>query len=47
VPPVIWFLLAIGTEVVAASALKASDRFTRILPGIVVVVGTRGSLQKT
>ena len=37
--PVIWLLLAIGSEIVATSALKASDGFTRLLPGIVVVVG--------
>ena len=38
-PPVIWLLLAIGSEIVATSALKASDGFTRLVPGIVVVVG--------
>ena len=37
--PVIWLLLAIGSEVIATSALKASDGFTRLLPGIVVVAG--------
>ena len=37
--PVIWLLLAIGSEIVATSALKASDGFTRLVPGIVVVVG--------
>ena len=38
-PPVIWLLLAIGTEVVATSALKASDGFSRLMPSIVVVAG--------
>ena len=42
-PPVIWLLLAIGTEVVATSALKASDGFTRILPSAVVVAGYAAS----
>ena len=37
--PVIWLLLAIGSEIVATSALKAADGFTRLVPGIVVVVG--------
>ncbi|HEY7738277.1 MAG TPA: multidrug efflux SMR transporter [Candidatus Limnocylindria bacterium] len=43
VPPVIWLLLAIGSEVVATSALKASDGFTRLVPGVVVVVGYAAS----
>jgi small multidrug resistance pump len=43
VPPVIWLLLAIGTEVVATSALKASDGFTRLAPSVVVVVGYAAS----
>jgi small multidrug resistance pump len=43
VPPVIWLLLAIGTEVVATSALKASDGFTRIAPSVVVVAGYAAS----
>lgn len=42
-PPVIWLLLAIGTEVVATRALKASDGFTRILPAVVVVAGYAAS----
>jgi len=37
VPPVIWLLLAIGTEVVATSSLKASDGFSRLVPSVVVV----------
>ncbi len=42
-PPVIWLLLAIGTEVVATSALKASDGFSRLFPSIVVVAGYAAS----
>ncbi len=36
-----WFLLAvaIGSEVVATSALKASDGFTRLGPALIVVAG--------
>jgi len=36
-----WFLLAgaIGSEVVATTALKASDGFSRLVPSAVVVVG--------
>jgi len=43
VPPVIWLLLAIGTEVVATSALKASDGFSRLIPSVVVVAGYAAS----
>jgi len=43
VPPVIWLMLAIGTEVVATSALKASDGFSRLVPSIVVVAGYAAS----
>jgi small multidrug resistance pump len=39
----IWLVLAISTEIVATSALKASDGFTRLGPGIVVVVGYAAS----
>ena len=35
----VLLLVAIVVEVVATSALKASDGFTRLLPSIVVVVG--------
>ena len=41
--PVVWLLLAIGSEVVATSALKASDGFTRLVPAVVVVVGYAAS----
>ena len=36
-----WVLLglAIGTEIAATTALKASDGFTRLAPSVVVVVG--------
>jgi small multidrug resistance pump len=36
-------MLAIGSEVVATSALKASDGFSRLVPGVVVVVGYAAS----
>ncbi|AZG34418.1 MAG: multidrug efflux SMR transporter [Shewanella psychromarinicola] len=35
----IFLSVAILTEVVATSALKASDGFSRIMPSIVVIVG--------
>ena len=34
-----WLALAIVTEVIATSSLKASAAFTRTLPAVVVVVG--------
>jgi len=35
-----WYLImAITTEVIATSALKASEEFTKLWPSIVVVVG--------
>jgi len=35
-----WYLaVAIVAEVIATSALKASDEFTRLIPSIVVVIG--------
>lgn len=37
--PIAWLALAIGSEVVATTALKLSDGFTRIGWGAVVVVG--------
>ena len=37
--PVAWLALAIGSEIVATTALKLSDGFTRIGWGGVVVVG--------
>jgi small multidrug resistance pump len=37
--PALWLALAIGTEVVATTAVKLSDGFTRLLPVLVVVVG--------
>jgi small multidrug resistance pump len=35
----LYLTLAIVLEVIATSALKASDGFTRLLPSLVVVVG--------
>lgn len=37
--PIAWLALAIGTEVVATTALKASDGFTRLGWAAVVIVG--------
>ena len=37
--PVLWLALAIGTEVMATTALKLSDGFTRLGWGGVVVIG--------
>jgi len=38
-PPWLALALAIGAEVVATSALKSSDGFSRLAPSVVVVVG--------
>jgi len=35
----LYFAIAIIAEVIATSALKASDEFTKLVPSIVVVVG--------
>jgi len=35
----IYLVIAIGCEVAATSALKASEGFTRLLPSVVVVTG--------
>lgn len=35
----LFLLIAILTEVVATSALKASAGFTRLLPSLIVVIG--------
>lgn len=37
--PWILLALAIGTEIAATTALKASDGFTRLAPSVVVAVG--------
>lgn len=37
--PILWLALAISTEVVATTALKLSDGFTKLGWGAVVVVG--------
>jgi small multidrug resistance pump len=41
--PVVWMMVAIGSEVIATSALKASDGFSRLVPSVVVVVGYAAS----
>lgn len=35
----IYLMLAITTEIIATSALKASNGFTRLLPSVIVVIG--------
>ncbi len=37
--PYLYLAVAIASEVVATSALKASDGFTRPVPAVIVVVG--------
>jgi small multidrug resistance pump len=37
--PAAWLLLAISSEIVATSALKASNGFRNLVPAVVVVVG--------
>lgn len=38
-PAYAWLAIAILAEVIATSALRASDGFTRLMPSLVVVVG--------
>jgi small multidrug resistance pump len=38
-PPYLQLAIAIVAEVIATSALKASDDFSRILPSVLVVIG--------
>jgi small multidrug resistance pump len=38
-PAYVWLAVAIVAEVVATSALRASEGFTRVLPSIIVVIG--------
>lgn len=38
-PSLLWLMCAVALEVVATSALKASEGFTRLAPTLVVVVG--------
>ena len=40
--PILWLATAIGTEIVATTALKLSDGFTRLGWAAVVVVGVLG-----
>ncbi len=35
----LWLILAIIAEVIATTALKASEEFTRLIPSIVVIIG--------
>ena len=35
----IYFIGAIATEVVATSALKASEQFTKLIPSLIVIIG--------
>jgi small multidrug resistance pump len=37
--PVVWLALAIGSEIIATTALKLSDGFTKLIPSLVVVAG--------
>jgi small multidrug resistance pump len=37
--PIVWLACAIGSEIIATTALKLSDGFTKPIPSIVVVVG--------
>ncbi len=39
VPPYLWLVIAIVAEVIATSALRAADGFSRLVPSIVVVAG--------
>lgn len=35
-----WYLaIAIITEVIATSALKASEEFTKLIPSLIVIIG--------
>ncbi|MGF6758795.1 small multidrug resistance pump [Paraburkholderia sp. GAS42] len=38
-PPYAWLAIAIVAEVIATSALRASDGFSRLVPSAVVVTG--------
>ncbi|SEA82313.1 MAG: multidrug efflux SMR transporter [Paraburkholderia sp.] len=38
-PPYLWLAIAIVAEVIATSALRAADGFSRLVPSIVVVAG--------
>lgn len=37
--PYVYLVIAVGLEVIATSALKASNSFTNLLPTVVMVVG--------
>ncbi|WP_407672489.1 DMT family transporter [Paraburkholderia gardini] len=38
-PPYLWLAIAIVAEVIATSALRAADGFSRLVPSIIVVAG--------
>lgn len=38
-PPYAWLAIAIVAEVIATSALRASEGFTRLVPAVLVVIG--------
>lgn len=38
-PPYLWLAIAIVAEVIATSALRAADGFSRLVPSVVVVAG--------
>jgi small multidrug resistance pump len=38
-PPYLWLAIAIVAEVIATSALRASDGFSRFVPSAIVVAG--------
>ena len=42
----IWLLIAIVSEVIATSSLKATEGFTRLGPSIVVMVGYWGFIHE-
>ncbi|HCM61718.1 MAG TPA: multidrug DMT transporter [Morganella sp. (in: Bacteria)] len=35
----LWLILAVGSEVIATSMLRAADGFTRFIPSVIVVIG--------
>ncbi|WP_432711246.1 DMT family transporter [Paraburkholderia acidicola] len=38
-PPYAWLAIAIVAEVIATSALRASEGFSRLVPAVLVVIG--------
>lgn len=37
--PIVWLASAIGSEIIATTALKLSDGFSKPIPSVVVVIG--------